>query len=829
MPGRAQSKNKQILYVFKTLACFSLFKFLNRIFAGKQNLNSMFFKHHLCFLFCCMLFSANALHAQRYTLSGFVSESETGETLVGANVWIKEINRGSSTNEYGFFSISLPEGNYTASFTYLGFEQKDLEVELDRDKRVNISMLHSGMVTDEIVVTGERRDANIESTDMGRIDMNIEQVRTLPALLGEVDIMKLIQMMPGVQSSGEGNSGFYVRGGSADQNLVLLDEAVVYNPGHLFGFFSVFNADALRSTSLIKGGIPAKYGGRLSSVVDVSMKEGNNKEYRVHGGIGLLASRLMVEGPIVKDRAAFMVSARRTYVDLFLEPVLQNIQDGEFSGNSYFFYDVNAKVNYRFNDRHRLYLSCYFGRDVFNYNAPNQGFSIEIPWGNATATARWNYLISDRLFMNTSFIYNDYNFSFTSNFQDEFIFQLSSGIRDYNLKVDFDYFPSVNHTIKTGVNYTYHTFLPYGATARSMDQDLAAEDVDVKYAHNMAAYVQDEFSITDRLKANIGLRGTYFQHTGPYERVVYDELERPIDTLNYDRFENIQDYWGLEPRFNLRYTIDGRSSVKLGISKTRQYIHMVSSATTTLPTDLWVPSTKIVQPQHGWQYAVGYFRNFFDDRIETSVEVFYRSLKNQIEFGNSFTPNLHTDLEESFVFGDGEAYGIEFFVQKRRGRLSGWIGYTFSYSNRRFADLNDGETFPAKFDRRHDLSIVAGFELNDRWTLGASFVYGTGEAITLPTGRYFIEGNIVNQYTERNGFRMPSYHRMDLSATYKLRQRERFESELVFSIYNVYSRRNPFFIYNDIEGNLFDGNVNVVAKQVSLFPILPSVSYNFKF
>ncbi|TVR78750.1 MAG: TonB-dependent receptor [Chitinophagaceae bacterium] len=775
------------------------------------------------------LFSPAFLFAQRYSISGYVSDAASGESLVGANVVIEELNRGSSTNEYGFYSITLEEGVYTIKVSFLGYEPFIETVELSENKRIHISLNPSDLLTEEVVVRGERSDRNIEGTDMGRVDFSIDKIRTLPVLLGEVDIMKTLQLLPGVQSAGEGNSGFYVRGGGADQNLVLLDEAVVYNPGHLFGFFSVFNGDAIRNATMIKGGIPAQYGGRLSSVIDISMKEGNNKEYKFSGGIGLLASRVLVEGPILSEKASFMISARRTYIDLFLDPLLENIRDGEFKGNSYFFYDFNAKINYRVSERSRFFLSGYFGRDVFNFRSPEQSLAIDIPWGNSTATFRWNYLINDRLFMNATAVYNDYNFSFSSKFQDEFQFNLASGIRDYNLKLDFDYFPNINHRVKTGLNYTYHSFDPYNATAISDDQEFEIDEVDTKYAHELAVYLQDDFSITDRLKVNIGLRGTVFQHTGPYKRYFLDNLDRPIDSVTYKPLEPVHTYWGIEPRFSMRYTIDGRSSLKAGIMNTKQYIHMVSSATTTLPTDLWVPSTKIVKPQNGWQYSVGYFRNFLNDQLETSVEVFYRTMDNQIEFKNSYTPNLYTDIEDSFVFGEGNAYGIEFFIQQNFGNFFGWIGYSLSYANRTFEDLNEGEPFPAKFDRRHDLSVTGSYQINDRWSVGILFVYGTGQAITVPTGRYFIEGNIVNQYEERNGYRMPAYHRMDLSATYSFPKKRRFESELVFSVYNVYSRRNPFFIFNNIEGNIFQGNVNVSAQQVSLFPILPSVSYNFNF
>lgn len=774
-----------------------------------------------------MALFTDALAQQKFTISGYIRDKENGETLLGANVYDAASMKGAVANEYGFYSLTLPAGNYTIRVSYIGYNPLDTAVTLHSDLRINFDIQTEAKVTKEVVVTSERKDRNVSSTEMGTVELQLEQVKAIPVVFGEQDILKTIQLLPGVQSSGEGNSSFYVRGGGPDQNLILLDEAVVFNPGHLFGFFSVFNSDALKSTTLIKGGIPASYGGRLSSVLDISMKDGNSKQYEMEGGIGLISSRFTAQGPILRDRCSFMVSARRTYIDLLLMPILPNIKDGEYAGNSYNFYDINTKINYKFSDKDRLYLSGYFGRDVFKFNSPTDDFDVRIPWGNATTTLRWNHLFSDKLFMNTSAIFNDFKFRFESQFSG-FEFNLYSGIRDFNFKTDFDFFPSTKHKMQFGVNYTYHIFTPYTANYRSGDTEFSNDSLNRKYAHEFAAYVQDEWDVFKNLRVNVGLRASTFTQVGPFVEYVLDEENRPVDTIGYSRNEGIKTYWGLEPRLNLRYSITPDISLKGSVTMGNQYIHLVTNATTTLPTDLWVPSSKIVKPQVGILYAAGYFHNFKNNMFEVSVEGYYKKLKNQIEFGQSYVPELNLDVEQSFVFGEGWSYGTEFFINKKEGKLTGWLGYTLSYTRRKFPDLNNGNTFPARYDRRHDAVAVATYEINKKWKVSATFVYGTGQALTLPTGRYFIEGRIVNQYEERNAYRMEPYHRMDVGAVYTINRKERFQNELVMSIYNVYNRKNPFFIYFDADGNITDGTVKVQAKQVSLFSILPSITWNFK-
>ncbi|MCS6934496.1 MAG: TonB-dependent receptor [Chitinophagales bacterium] len=774
----------------------------------------------------------------RFTISGYVKEAANGEAMMGAAVYAVEPGKGATTNEYGFYSLTLPEGEYTLRISYIGFTTIEKKVSLREDIRLNFDMSNAAAQIQEVVVTGERKGQNVESTDMGKQQLSVEVSKSLPALLGEVDVLKTLQLLPGIANAGEGNSAMYVRGGGPDQNLVLLDDAVVYNTGHLFGFFSVFNSDAVKNTTVIKGGMPANYGGRISSVVDVQMKEGNMKRWSATGGIGLISSRLTVEGPIKKERASFIVSARRTYIDVLLRPILPKIGDGEFAGNEYFFYDINAKVNYRISDKDRLYLSGYFGRDVFNFRDPGGNFKLNFPWGNATATFRWNHLFSDKLFMNTMLIYNDFGFKANTSFQDV-TFSLNSSVREATAKIDFDYSPIAGHMLQFGGQYNFHIFTPYQATGNAGETTFRTTNQERKYAHESSVYFLDDFDATSWLKINTGLRASLFNFVGPFSKIIFSN-GIAIDTLRYRPGENIATYWGIEPRFSSRIKIDNQSSIKVGITYNQQYIHLVSSSTTTLPVDLWVPSTKTVKPQLGLQGAVGYFRNFKDDMIETSVEVYYKHLWNQIEYGESAVGNITVDVEDLFTFGRGWTYGAEFFVKKAKGKWTGWVGYTLAWSWRKFPEINEGEKFLARFDRRHDLSIVQMYEFNRHWKVSATFVYATGQRTTLPVSFFLNEGEPQFVYGKRNWFRMPPYHRLDFGFVYtiipKRKLKINFTSDITFSLYNAYNRMNPYFIYIINEGTI-GGNPNddengafrFKAKQASLFPILPSVTWNFKF
>ncbi|OQA12021.1 MAG: TonB-dependent Receptor Plug Domain protein [Bacteroidetes bacterium ADurb.Bin397] len=781
----------------------------------------------------------------KHTVSGYVKDQNTGEYLIGANVYIKELLKGTSTNQYGFYSITVEDGNYQLVISFLGYKEQVIPIELNKDIRQNISLVDAAYITKEVVITGEKEDKNIQSTQMGRVEMDVEKIKSLPAFMGEVDILKTIQLMPGVQSAGEGNAGYYVRGGGPDQNLVLLDEAVVYNASHLFGFFSVFNADAVKNVSLIKGGMPAQYGGRLASVLDISMKEGNSKEYHMQGGIGFIASRFTIEGPIKKDTASFIISARRTFIDLFLrEPFVKKGSSAE--GNSYFFYDLNTKINYRLSDKDRLFISGYFGRDVFSFRGRDSGFGVKVPWGNATGSARWNHLFNDRLFMNTALIFSDYKFSFEAE-QEQFEFKLFSGIQDWNAKVDFNYFPSILHNVRFGVNYTYHIFTPSNVSARSGETEFDLGEIVKLYSHEGAVYVNDEWDISEKLAVNVGVRYTHFNQVGPFTRYILNEKREVSDTIEYKSGQSIQMYNNIEPRLSGKYVLGKTSSVKASVTQNYQYIHLASLSSVSLPTDVWVPSSTLVKPQIGWQYALGYFRNFKDNLWETSIEVYYKDMKNQVEYREGAQPDedIKNNQDNNFVFGEGWSYGAEFFVKKTKGRWNGWVGYTLAWTERKFVDLNDGKIYPAKYDRRHDVSIVLTYELNKKWTFGATWVYATGNSLTLPESRLFLNGpvdlaqlfanggstsgQIYYGYGDRNSYRQIPYHRLDISATLKVQKNKKFESSWNFSVFNVYNRYNPYFIYFDDFIDEETGEFRLQAKQVSLFPIIPSVTYNFKF
>lgn len=767
--------------------------------------------------------------AQKATLSGFV-RSESGEVLIAANVWVLPLKQGTTTNDYGYFALSLPISAYKVVVTYVGYASDTLDINLTQNVQHNFRLKPTAVNREEIVVEGRRADENTREAGMGRAEVNIEQVKSLPALLGEADILRTIQLLPGIQKGGEGNTGFYVRGGGPDQNLILLDEAVVYNASHLFGFFSVFNADAINTTTLIKGGMPPQYGGRVSSVLAIGMREGNNQKFESQGGIGLIASRLTTEGPLKKDKGSFIVSGRRTYIDVLVNPFIP--PDAVAKGSGYFFYDFNTKLNYQINAKNRVFASAYFGRDVFTFKNQEIGLGFNIPWGNATATLRWNHVFGPRLFLNTTLIYSDFDFA-TEVSQSQFQFKLNSGVRNRSLKVDADYYASLRHRLKVGAQYTRHSFTPSVVEATTGENTFGTPGLRQLNAHEIALYAQDVWDISDAFHVQGGIRWSGYRQVGPYlyQRYANTELLDLVEEVAYQENEKVVDYGGIEPRLLLRLSTSRHSSIKLGITRNLQYIHLASSSGNALPTDLWVPSTRKVRPQEGIQYALGYFLNDKKNRWEASVEVYYKTLQNQIDFRDGAVDGFNLNIENDFVFGDGRSYGAEWFIKKRSGAFTGWLGYTWSKSERRFDDLMKGRWFPYKFDRRHDVSFVASYERNKKWTYSTTFVYATGNAYTLPESRYFFEGQIINQIGDRNNFRFAPYHRLDLAAVYKPQPRHerKWKNEWVFAIYNVYSRLNPYFVYLNNTGSLQQQSLQVEARQVSLFPIIPSVTYNFKF
>lgn len=779
----------------------------------------------LLFLFVLVGVSELVFAQSKFTFNGYIKDSTNGESVISASISVG--GKSIMSNQYGFFSITLEEGEYDVLISHVSFLTQSFHLSLHSNVQRNIFLLPRSSALAEVVVFSKQRDANVKNAQMGKVDLSINQIKNIPAFLGEVDILKTIQLMPGVRNAGEGNAGFYVRGGGPDQNLILLDDAVVYNTGHLFGFFSIFNSDAIKNVSLIKGGMPAQYGGRLSSVLDVSMKEGNTNKFQTEGGIGLIASRFSVQGPIKKDKASFIVSARRTYIDALMKPFIS--KSSNFYGSGYYFYDMNAKINYRFSDKDRLYLSGYFGRDVFTFKNAEQSFKANIPWGNSTATARWNHVFGPKLFANATLVYNDYHFKFGAA-QNNFEIGLSSGIKDGNAKIDFDYYPTGQHKLKFGGLLTYHKFIPNVTSGKQDSIVFKPVTEGNKFALEKALYIQDDWDISNKFKVNYGVRFSSFSQIGPYTKYVRDANQNKLDSTVYGRFDNIKTYSGLEPRLTMRYSLNATTSLKASATRNLQFIHLVSNAGTTLPTDLWVPSTFRVKPQLSWLYAAGIFKNFKNNEYETSIEVYYKDMRNQIEYAEGYTPSLK-DPEEDFVFGKGWSYGSEFFINKVRGKFTGWIGYTLSWTWRKFPALNAGERYPAKYDRRHDLSVVGTYELNKKWKFGAVFIYGTGNAISLPERFYILNGVLTQDFSGINEYRLGSYHRMDLSATLtpQKKKNKKLESYWVFSVYNVYNHLNPYFIYYNQKGDPYSGNMQIEARQVSLFPVIPAVTWNFKF
>jgi outer membrane receptor for ferrienterochelin and colicin len=776
----------------------------------------------------CLLLPAAAVRAQnKYSISGYVKDSLSSENLIGASIIFHGEQKGVTSNGYGFYSITLPEGHYLLTASYVGYHSKMIEIDLKKNINLNFLIEPHTSTNEEVVVYAKKKDANITSAQMGKIDLSMAQVKSLPVLFGEIDIMKTLQLLPGVSNAGEGNTGLYVRGGGPDQNLIMLDDAIVYNTGHLFGFFSIFNADAIKNTSLIKGGMPAQYGGRLSSVLDVSMKEGNMNKYEVEGGLGLLASRLSIQGPLVKQKASFIVSYRRTYLDLLVRPFVP--RSSSFYGSGYYFYDLNVKVNFQFSEKDRVYLSGYFGRDVFDFTNTKRSFSTDIPWGNSTATLRWNHVFNHRLFANTTLLYNDYNFAFNGA-QNNFVLNLFSGIRDLSAKTDFDYYLSPKHKVRFGGIYTFHTFTPNVLNGHEDSVVFAPNNSNIKYAREAAVYIQDDWQVNEKMDISAGLRFSGFEQVGPYTIYQTDANGNKTDSTYFGKGQNVKTYGGPEPRFTMRYLLNEQTSFKASVSRNLQYIHLVSNSGTTLPTDLWVPSTYLVKPQTSWLYAAGLFKNFKNNMFEASVELYYKDMQNQIEYMQGYTPSL-SDPENSFVFGKGWSYGAEWYINKSKGRWTGWLGYTLSWTWRQFPDLNNGQKFPAKYDRRHDLSVVNTYEWNKHWTFSAVFVFASGNATSYPEKFYIIEGTLAQDYSRINQYRLPPYDRLDLAATYTPTQKinKKLHSSWVFSIYNVYDRLNPYFIYFDQTGSPYNGTLQVQAKKVSLFPILPSVTWNFHF
>jgi len=769
-------------------------------------------------LLCVLLLSgAQMLSAQtKYTVSGTIKDGKTGETIIGAIIRIPEVKgAGTASNEYGFYSVTVPEGDYSLVVNMSGYKTETRKIALHKNMQENFSLQDTSFVAKEVVITGEREDQNVSDPQMGSQKLDMKEANKIPVLFGEKDILKTIQLLPGIKSGGDGGSGFYVRGGSADQNLILLDEAPVYNAAHLLGFFSTFNSDAIKDVTVYKGNGPAQYGGRLASVLDVKMNEGNNQKYHVGGGIGLIASKLNIEGPIVKDKGSFLVTGRRTYADVFLK----FSPDSAINSNTLFFYDLNAKLNYQINAKNRIFASGYFGRDKIGIQ---NAFGIE--WGNATGTVRWNHIWNDRLFTNTSLIFSnyDYKISITSPSAD---FAITSKIRDYNLKHEFQFFPNPQHSIRFGFNSVYHTVTPGQITA-SAETAINPIKLQDRFGLESAVYFADEWSATERLKISYGVRLGMFNVLGEGDYFTFDQNGDVIDTNSYGAFEIAKTYYTVEPRISAAYILNEYSSFKVAYARNSQNLHLLTNSTSASPTDSWIMNSLMVKPEIADQVSAGYFRNFMDNTIEFSAEVYYKTMQNQIDFKNGANTQGNELVEGELVFGDGRAYGLELFVKKKYGQFTGWVSYTLSRSERRIDGINDGSWYPVRQDRTHDISIVAMYDLSKRWNIAATWVYNTGNAITFPSGKYYVDGQVQFLYTERNGYRMPAYHRLDIGATWQHKKTEKFESSWNFSIYNVYARENAYaIIFRESET---DPN-KTEAVRIALFKIIPSVAYNFRF
>ncbi|MFB6343309.1 carboxypeptidase-like regulatory domain-containing protein [Saccharicrinis sp. FJH62] len=752
---------------------------------------------------------------EKVTISGFLKDADTGEGLIGSTIYVEELRSGTTTNLYGFYSVTLPKGDYNLRYSYVGYKSITIPVELSEDVNNDVEMHMKSTQIDEVVILSEGADKNVRKAEMGVMKLSPKEAKMIPVLLGEQDILKTIQLLPGVSSGTEGTTGFYVRGGGVDQNLIILDEATVYSASHLMGFFSVFNSDAIKDVELYKGNAPANYGGRLSSILDIQMNDGNYKKFTASGGLGLLSSRLTLQAPIVKDKSSFIISGRRSYADIFTVFSRSRTQ----KNTDLYFYDLNAKANYRIDNNNRIFLSGYFGRDVFNIHD-----LFALKWGNQTGTLRWNHVFNNKLFSNSSLIYSNYNYGFGYNFSDNMIY-INSGIRDMNVKEDFQCYINTDNTLKFGFNAIHHTYRPGEIDAGNNDL-FNSVFMGRKQAYEGAAYVSHELSISDHINITYGLRYSGLASVGPDTVYTYNERDEITSAEAYSKGDIIQLYSNLEPRATFNFRLNTRNSVKLSYSRNAQYVHLLSNSSASLPTDVWIPSSKNVKPQIADQFALGFFRNFKDNMFETSVEVYYKNLKNQIDYQNGAELLLNKNVESQLIFGKGRAYGLELFVKKRTGKLTGWIGYTLSRTEKSMDAIDNGEWYPAKYDRTHDISIVGMYQLNKKWNMSATWVFNTGNAVTFPSGKYQVDEFTVPVYTKRNAYRMPDYHRMDIGATYIPKKKKRFESSWNFSVYNVYGRKNAFSItFRENESN----PNQTEAFRLSLFQMIPSVTYNFKF
>lgn len=768
---------------------------------------------------------------ENYTISGYITDAESGETLIGATALVKEIGNGAVSNEYGFYSISVPKGKYTLEFSYIGFGNVIKPFSLSANYKLDVEMSEMKNELAEVVVTAKEEDGNVREVSMSVNKLDITTIKSMPTLLGEVEIIRSLQLLPGVNSVGEGATGFNVRGGSIDQNLILLDEAPVYNSSHLFGFFSVFNPDAVKDVKLYKGGIPSRYGGRLSSILDVRMKEGNKKRLNINGGVGFIFSRLSVEAPIIKDKSSLIVAARRSYIDILAKPFLSE----SLNGSQLNFYDLTLKTNYDINDKNRLFLSGYFGRDNFGFG-DQAGFN----WGNKTGTIRWNHLFSERLFSNLTFYFSDYDYQIKFGNDSQNKFDWNASIQNIGVKPEFSFFLKPGNLLKFGGQSILYTFDPGNAVGVSEGEERDFS-LPQKFAMENAVYVENEIDISTTIKANYGLRLSSFTYLGKgtayeYADGIPGERRYATSATEYGDWKSIKTYYNFEPRLSLQMQLSSNNSIKASYNRTTQYIHLVSNTTAATPVDVWTPSTNNIRPSTADQVAFGYFQNLNDNTYELSAEVYYKTMNNLVDYIDGADLLLNQFIEGDLIEGKGRAYGIELMAKKTKGKFSGWLSYTLARTERQTPGISGGEWYASRFDQLHNLSLTGFYEINDRWTTSANFAFNTGSPTTFPTTRYTIQGFVVphNANEERNNVRLPNYHRLDLSITRKgeIKEGKRWTGDWVFSVYNVYNRKNAFSIFFAQEdGRIPIGSsVNTDAYRLSVIgSFIPSVSYNFKF
>ena len=758
----------------------------------------------------------SATFAQNFVLSGHISDSATGENLTGAAVIVEnETSTGTVSNNYGFYSLTLPRGYYRIRIQFIGYEPVVLPVTMNEDAALDVELKRTAYELGDITVRSQQPDYNVSSMDMGTVTMLAGEIENVPVLFGENDILKILQLTQGVKPAGEGNAGFHVRGGGIDQNLVLLDEAPVFNPSHLLGFFSVFNSEALKDVRLMKGAVPAEYGGRASSILDIRMKEGNMKELGATGNLGLISSNLTVEGPLIKDKSSFMVSGRRSYADLFL-----NLSHNPDVRNSHlYFYDFNLKTNFKLNANNRIYLSGYLGRDDFDYHN-----NFRLDWGSTTGTIRWNHVFSKKLFSNTTFLYSKYSSNIT--LKRDYNIHFRSVIENLNLKQDFTWYMNSLHTFKFGINAVTHDILPGRIHLSQAFGIVPPEEVPRRKALEWTAYASNDQYLTKRLRLYYGLRLSGFSNFGPGDFYEFGDDGELTNTITLEKPEVFHTHKGIEPRLGVNFRLAPNSSVKASFNRMYQYLHLISNTTTTAPTDIWLPSSNNVRPQVADQVSLGWFNNFSNNEFESSLEFYYKDLKNQIEFKNATELVYNSTVEAELTFGRGWAYGAEFLLKRTSGRLNGWLSYTLSKTMRQFAEINNGNPFPARHDRTHDFSAVLMYDILKRLKFSAAWVYYTGNAVTFPSGKYQIEQKVISYYTERNGFRMPDYHRLDVALAMYGKKRDGFESSWHLSVYNAYGRENAYIIKFR---NKSDKPGEMEAVKVSLFKVVPSLSYRFSF